>query len=672
VFSLNLFRRLVLACTVILFGTPLSWSQEDAVIGGSAGVRINLATSSFNAISGMPSPDGTILRFTSASTTLQPGLSLFADLRITSDLRVGGRVSYVPIQLKYSANETVPIATSTGGTYNATLQHRLRMDFTQLGIEPYLRYSPLDWIAFDVGLQATLSLSSDYLQTQIFTDPANLVFIDGSVEQVTGRGAVPGNSVFAPAVQARAEGMVPLSNAKSLFLIPSVSLSQHIGSIHSSATITPFSVTLGLGVRYSMGGRASLVQRVTDTVFVSDTIFTLSSQVTSVETELTATTEERFEKPDTTTVLISRKYITRLPKPPAVLAAAVRLSFINSTGEVSEEAQLKIWRIKRTRIVPILPIVTFDSNATTIPSRYVQLSKAQATQWKERRAGQSDGIHWQYNVLNIIASRMVKNQATKLGLLVYDDGTKQGRTTVEARAREVQRYMTSTFGIDSKRFTVELRNGQASQQPWVMFVDSTRALLSPLTMIDTVLEARLPHVKIEPDVISEAGLRSWKIVAFHKGRAVHVFSDSAELPQALLWDMNQDLRSTDVSVGQIGVRCFVTDNDGVSSESEMAKINIRHQAVTDVSGMLAERVEVLRVLGADYLNTPDEEVFAGRKLFTRVEVFPSKQRDMDFLYVPAPITYMKSSQDDWFRKGLHVSDQEFFNHVEVYVNDVER
>lgn len=647
------------------------WSQTEAVVGGNAGLRFNVANSSFNPITGIPSPDGTALTFAATSNTIQPNVGVFADFHIAEQLRIGGRLSYAPIQLKYSANEIVPIATSNGSTYNATLQHRLRMDFTNIAIEPYVRYSPLDWLAVDVGLPLLFSVGTDYLQTQIFTDPANLTFLDGSVEQITGSGIVPATSTLVPSVSGRVEAVLPLSAEKRFFLVPSVGISQQLGSLHSTANITSFNVNIALGIRYSLRSSVASMQ-VVDTIVVSDTTFALSAQVTRPITELTSTSSERFEKPDTTTVVISNRYVTRLPKPPAVLAAGVRLSFINSAGDLSEEAQLKIWRVKRTRVVPLLPMVVFDDHTIDVPGRYVQLSRTEATGWKERRASLADAPHWQYNILNIIAGRMVRQPATKLGLMVYDDGTAQGRSIVEGRAKEVQRYMTSVFGIDTKRISIEAKTGQASQQPWLFFVDSTRVLLSPLTMIDTLLETRLPQVKIEPDVISEAGLKKWKIAALHNNKEVHVFTDTSELPRALLWDMNQDLSSTDVSVGQIAVKCYVTDNDDVSSESDAAKISIRHQSITDVSGMLAERVEVLRVLGADYLNTPDEEVFAGRKVFSRVEVYPSKTRDVDFLYVPVPMVYKEPSGTDWFKKGLTSSDMEFYNHVEVYISEMER
>jgi len=652
VFSLNIFHRIVLASTIFLLGALVIRAQDEAVIGGLAGLSVNAPVGTYLPIPGIPNPNGLPYSFSPTTTSIQPVVAVFADFKLSSLFRVGGRIGYSPLQLRYTANEQVPIATSNGGVYKATLQHRNRFDFSSVRVEPYLRITPTSWIAFDVGLPFMFQMGSDYLQTQIFTDPANLAFLDGSVEQITGSGIVPGTAIAVPGVSARIEGLVPASSNNSLFIVPSVGITRIIGSIHSTAKLAATSFQFALGIRYTLPAKSiPSVGKVTDSVFVADTVFVLSSVVKDPLTELTSTNTERFEKPDTTVIVVTNRYTTRLPKPPSVLEAAVRLSFINSSGDLSEEAQLKIWRVRRTRVVPLLPTVVFSENQTMVPEQYVRLSKSEASVWKEKYVANSTA-HWQYNMLNVVGARMVKQPLVKLGLVVYDDGTAEGRQVADGRTKEIQKYLTDTFSINSKRISIEFRKGQASEQPWVFLVDSTRALLSPLTMIDTLTETRLPQVKIAPEVISEAGVKSWKIAALHNGKEVHVFEDKTQLPQAVLWDMNQDLQSTDVSVGQIVVKCFVTDNDGESVESSPAKINIRNQSITDASGLLAERVEILRVLGADYLNTPDEELFAGRKNFTKVVV--------------------QQNASDWYWRGLSQADMELFKHVEIYVSDTDR
>ena len=340
-------------------------SQERLNVFGSVGGSFMASTGSFTNINGIPAPGP--LDFTASGTSFQPWLYLGADMQFYDGLRVGGRLGISGYAFGYQANERVPIATPDGGTRLATLGHNLDVGLTGISIEPYARYShSAGQFAVDFGIPFTFTAVDDYSQTQRFTDPSDLQFVDGSVEQVTGEGAVPNVSTIVPGLTAGLEAMFPLDEDASLMLTPRFQIGYQIGSFHQSAPMRAFSVGLGLGVRYDPEASPSGPYR--DTTFVRDTIMILSSNVTTRTTELANATGEEYPGVDTIRVVMHESYRTLIPKPPAVLEASLRLAFEAKDGTVTEQANVDVTIVERERTVPILPVVVFDALEGDIPA----------------------------------------------------------------------------------------------------------------------------------------------------------------------------------------------------------------------------------------------------------------------------------------------------------------
>lgn len=124
--------------------------------------------------------------------------------------------------------------------------------------------------------------------------------------------------------------------------------------------------------------------------------------------------------------------------------------------------------------LPLLNHVFFNDGSAAIPSRYVMLTKDQATGFKEeqlqneqsvdtagRSARQMEVYH---NVLNIVGDRMRANPAAKISL---SGASANGPVEGEAMAVAVKDYMVNTFGIEPSRIAVHGRTKPMipSEQP---------------------------------------------------------------------------------------------------------------------------------------------------------------------------------------------------------------
>ena len=124
--------------------------------------------------------------------------------------------------------------------------------------------------------------------------------------------------------------------------------------------------------------------------------------------------------------------------------------------------------------LPLLNHVFFNEGSAAIPSRYVMLTKDQATGFKEeqlqneqsvdtagRSARQMDVYH---NILNIVGDRMRTNPSAMISL---SGASAKGPVEGEAMAIAVKDYMVNTFGVEPSRIKVQGRTKPLipSEQP---------------------------------------------------------------------------------------------------------------------------------------------------------------------------------------------------------------
>lgn len=556
-----------------------------------------------------------------------------------------------------AAPERIPIATEQG-VYLATLQHKLVTSFTWFAAEPYVRYEPLRWLGLEFAVPVTFSTGSTYVQTQRFSDPDGLQFTDGSVEQRTGEGDVPNAHMTIPMISLGAEGMFPLVADSTLLIVPSMSYVFALTEVVDNTSLRFSGLRLGVGIRYRAPGPAPRrdTVRITDTV--RDTTVVLSRDVKTVTTQFADRTVEQFVIGDTIRLLVKEQYRRLVPKPPTVLRASVQVAFVNTKGNVSDDAQVRAHRVRRTRIVPVIPAVAFDEDSSTVlPDRYVRLNKRSAAKWKEESAIRiGSGMHWQYQILNVVGSRLLASGGS-MQLDAYDDGTVEGRRNATRRCEAVREYLTTTFGIPVRRIPISVRRGQSSQQPWVLMSDTSETLFRPLMVVDTTSETQLPKVRVSPDVVSEAGVASWSIRMMQQGRQVRAFDGKGDLPDSIDWDMNQDLDARVAMKDMTLVELLVTDREGSSVRSAPGRIGLRNASVTDISmDIVEEQLEVLKLVVPPYLTAPEPST-PSVTAWTRVEEYPPGASE---------------HADVWFRTGLAAAEREFYRHAEVYIKEERR
>ncbi len=652
-------RGLILSLITTLWAT-VGVAQERIALHLTGGGVLTTPVTAITALGGVPTPKG--LLFSGAASTWQPWFVIGADAELTPGnrrLRLGGRVGVSWNRFRYVAPEQVPLATEDGGTYDATIEHNLLVRFATVFVEPFLRYQVESWLAVEGGIPLHLSSASYYEQRMRFSDPVGQQFVDGSTEIEVGTGPIPRLSVLVPTLQFAAEGLIPLRRGRTLFLTPRVSALIPLTPWESASGMRTFTAMVGVGIRYRFADGTGFDDGIRrDTIVVRDTVTILSDLVETDTVVYVGEVAQEFPSEELVNVLIRYRYQRLIPKPPAVLKVALRAAFEEGDGAIIGGTTVRVHAVRRTRRLPVLPLVAFQPTEQSLPDRYVQLTASEANEWREERIFQDTVVHWQYHILNVLGSRMRALPSTTMQIVSYDDGTADGAILNAQRTTSIRSYLTRVFGVDPQRVPVTTLRGKPSEKPWVVFVDPTRRLLRPMAITDTIIEVQIPKLRITPDVVSERGIRTWILTATSGNDTLYNQRGEGQLPKQLFWDMSTDLDPRVVTSGSpIAITLHAVDRDGNQQHSDPTRIVLgetgRQTNSLIPSGITIDRTVAVRWLGPDDLRTPDRELLG-------------TPRDYDI------VPQIRGRQREWIRSGLHEPERSIFGNIELYIKNERR
>lgn len=594
--------------------TSAQTSSSSWNVDASVGVLSSAPSSSFRSVPGIASPGG--LRYDPVAGASNLMGSIGADLPVYRGLRAGLRLDVQTVQLRYDAFERAPIATEGGGLLLATLQHNLQTVMTLTGVSPYVRYEPFSWLSVGAGVPLTFITASRFNQTMVFADPAGIRFIDGSIEQTTARGRIPNVRSVVPMVTLFAEATLPVSSSGAWVLVPRIGLTQALASVTNDGAFNLRSFSAGIGLRYRMFATnpapvappvedlpaatqptvqapLQLSVRVERDTFVELTRGISETMTMLMNTAVDTIVERRDDGQEQQIVRRKETYRMAVPKPPSVLRAALQLRFVDDDGEVTQDARLSAVRVESRRVVSFVPVVVFDSSSTQIPPRYQHLTPQQARTWKEASISGASSVHWQYHMLNVIGSRMKRLTSAKCTLVASDDGSSKEITS--ARMEAIREYITTRYGISESRFQIGNSTDYAGTLPAgsVSFDQSSPELLAPIAFTVSTIETQLPRVQLVPDVISEAGVRTWSIEAKLQDDLVRTFNGVGSLPSTIPWDMNDDIAAEAAFKQPIVLTLHVDDVDEAQTDSDPLRISLTSRLPLASASRPVKRTEVL-------------------------------------------------------------------------------
>lgn len=644
-------------CIILSIVTLEVAAQERLAFQIAGGGALTTPVNAVTALAGVPMPDSLV--FSALSATWQPWISFGADAELMAGndkLRLGGRVGLTWNRMTYAVNEQIGMTAEGGSTYEATLQHSLRVRFATVYMQPYVRYHVAPWMAVEGGVPLHITSASSYEERQRFTDPVGQTFPDGTSEKLVGSGPLQRLSVIVPSLEFAVEGRITMNREKTLLITPRVSTTIPVIPWEAQSGMRTFTFNVGIGLRYRIAdGSENEDDSKRDTLIVRDTILLLDSDVEQDTVMYAGTATEEYVGTDVTHVLIRHRYHRRVPKPPSILKASIRLAFETGDGAIVGSANMRIQTVRRVRRIPLIPLVVFKASEEELPDRYRRLSPKESANWREEQVFTDTAVHWQYHMLDVIGSRMLKNPETTLSIQAYDDGTADGAILNARRVTSIQRYLVDVFGINEDRIALNTQRGKPSEKPWVVIADPTRRLLAPVSAVDTIVEVELPRLRITPDVVSGAGIREWSLHIECDDDTLYQQRVQGPLPKQFTWEIGQEIEPR-VAVSGVPLEVVLTvrDRDGVEQVSDAARIMLGGYDDVFIPSMITlDRVEALRWLGPDDLRTSDRQILGTPRDFELVSPIRGRHRR-------------------WIWEKLQEPEQQVLDKMELYIKDERR
>ncbi len=272
---------------------------------------------------------------------------------------------------------------------------------------------------------------------------------------------------------------------------------------------------------------------------------------------------------------------------------------------------------------PLLNYIFFEQGSAIIPDRYVKLSSEQVSPFDESTI-EGGAMDFYYNVLNVLGSRMKRRPESTVqisGYLNEHETERKNRTLAMDRAKAVQDYLKTIWGIEDHRLT--LSAGSLPPTPSSQREEEGRAenrrveitsddweLLKPVTFVRRTASVNPETVQFTLDTKAEEGIESWKLKImqadreFDERRGVH-------FEPRITWNWKNKKGEIVASSGDVHAVLEIGDNGGDKVIAQTKKIRVsevrreRNLNVTTEDGITKEKISL--ILFPFDVSTPGEK-----------------------------------------------------------------
>ena len=282
------------------------------------------------------------------------------------------------------------------------------------------------------------------------------------------------------------------------------------------------------------------------------------------------------------------------------VSASIEAIGLDERGQETELPVLRVEEFISTNLRPLLTYVFFDENIHVLPKRYVQISSEATRAFAVDRLHSVPVLPTYHHVLNIVGKRMRENPPEVVELVGTNDGLGEklgdGRELSARRARAVRAYLMRTWGIDSSRLPISLRDlpdlpsnvrredGIAENRRVELRSDSWE-IVKPVVTLDTLRLTNPPSIRIDLSTDVVGPLNSWTVRVVQGERVVRTFSseewDQQELPKEIVWNLARDQQHVPRLDEPVTFELTVVDTSGQVGVAVPDTLQVRQITVSE-------------------------------------------------------------------------------------------
>ncbi|GAB1430487.1 hypothetical protein MASR2M18_13200 [Ignavibacteria bacterium] len=306
-------------------------------------------------------------------------------------------------------------------------------------------------------------------------------------------------------------------------------------------------------------------------------------QLDVVETDTKRIITETTMRRDT--LILGMKKKVEPPKPIDPVASFE----VRAMGTVSPKSPLKEFVVRgryATEAFPLLPMIFFDKNSSSPAARYHLLASSDG--FSEDNLLPSV-LEQHRDILNIVGQRMRDNPKTAIRLRGTADGTTENADCqlAEARARSIQDYLVSTWGVSEERIKITrsrrkcepetptmsaVEAGYAENRRVEIESDDDETLLAPVLRKKYIeLTGIEPQrIEIDPSGSTAGKFQSWSATVRYRQMQAGAESGTGR-PTAKQFTVTDDIAQAMHSGAEavtVDVLLSITDADGRTAKQE--------------------------------------------------------------------------------------------------------
>jgi outer membrane protein OmpA-like peptidoglycan-associated protein len=553
--SLSLLFMLVGSTFTLAQGTPQADRDRVGVFGNYA---LGMHSSNFRELGvGNCCPE-----FTSATGAgLFFGLGYIKPLSPSLDLSIRAHYGMFNANFRQTESKSVVLA---NGTETATISHEIDAKLSQLSIEPLLGYAIAPGFWLQGGLTAGFFLSSTYEQAERLETPTDGAFVSGP-NRTRVRNQFSGDigpiSSFGVGLTVGARYDLPATASRSLLISPEVLFTFNPMSSLTDGTWNMHHLRFGVGI--------SFVPPEISDEFSDEDLYTYARST-----------------PAPAKGAPGVPFVTRL-----------QATGLSSAGVPAPVTSIDVEEFASTRVRPLLPYVFFDQGSAELPERYRRIREDRTDAFSLDNFYNIDAMTTYQHLLNIVGKRMQADPSAKLTITgCADPSDNDGSGSIAgSRADAVRSYLTSAWGIDASRLSVERRalpeqaanssdeDGRAENRR-VELRATSAAILAPVTSLDTARVFTPAGLRLSPTIDPRVPIASWTIFTASDERIIRAWQGTDPMPSNVDWRFEEQSRSFTPQTRSVEYLMATRDSNGLVVPSGNTTIPVRYTSLADKQG----------------------------------------------------------------------------------------
>ena len=423
-----------------------------------------------------------------------------------------------------------------GEAYNGIFEHSLDAGLGSLSLEPFIGIKLFDGLKFNLGLHAGFAISKTYSLKETIKDPIDGTFENGLRERLVQTGDIQESQAIEMSALAGLSYDIPLDARQVWYITPEVFYYYGLTDVLNVYKWKVNTLHAGLAVKYAPWEEG-----------------------------------EFYEEDD---VEEAHKY--------PYLQGKIRAVGLDADSVEKPVLQFIVEEFLSTEVKPLLTYLFFDEGQSQLRPVYKQLSSDETQTFTEKGIAKEYTLDVYYNVLNIIGKRMQQYPDAKINIEGCNSNRGVEKNNIklsESRAQTVFNYLKDIWDIDESRMRITSRNlPQEPSNPKeadgiqenqrVEITANKYEIIAPVIVDDTFRTVNPPVARFYPEVVTEAGIRDWDLVASQNSSLVNRFVGDGTLPKYVEWKFEKNQTTIPKQNAELTYYLKVTDKAGQTKQTE--------------------------------------------------------------------------------------------------------